>query len=125
MRLRPIVGYVRRVVKESGYRKANVNVVFLNSRTMRKMNREYLSHDYGTDVISFCLERKDTLEGEIYINLDKARQQAKEYSVTFTNEVARLVIHGALHLVGYDDKGKKKAAVMKNKEEKQLAYWFS
>ena len=125
MRAQPIGDYVRRVLRQSKQRKASVNVIFVDSRSMRNLNRKYLSHDYGTDVLSFCLEKKGTLEGEIYINLDRARQQAKAYNVTFRNEVARLVIHGTLHLVGYDDRGKTKAAIMKRKEEEHLSYWFS
>ncbi len=125
MRSQPIAKYIRRVLRKSKQRKASVNAIFVDSRVMRQLNRKYLSHDYGTDVLSFCLEKKGTLEGEIYINLDRARQQAKAYKATFPNEVARLVIHGALHLVGYDDKGRTKAAIMKREEEEHLSYWFS
>ena len=125
MRSQPIARYVRRVLKKSKQLKASVNVVFVDSRLMRQLNRKYLSHDYGTDVLSFCLEKKGTLEGEIYINLDKARQQARMYKATFSHEVARLVIHGALHLVGHDDRVRTKAVIMKREEEKHLLYWFS
>jgi len=125
MRLQPIAKYVRRVLRKAKQRKARVNVIFVDSRLMRQLNRNYLSHDYGTDVLSFCLEKKGTLEGEIYINLDRARQQATMYKASFPNEVARLVIHGTLHLVGYDDRGRTKAAIMRREEEEHLSYWFS
>jgi rRNA maturation RNase YbeY len=88
------------------------------------LNRRFLSHDYVTDVLSFDLEGGKMLEGEVYVNLDRARQQAQEYGVAFGNEVARLVIHGTLHLVGYDDRRPKDVRAMRSQEEKHLAYWF-
>ena len=77
-----------------------------------------------TDVISFPLEEGSNLEGEVYVNLDRARQQAKEFQVTVPAEVARLVIHGTLHLVGYDDTTLRKAAVMKKREDAHVRHWF-
>ena len=84
----------------------------------------YLNHDYATDVISFPLENGAVLEGEVYVNLDRARAQARVYGVSFSNEVARLVIHGTLHLVGYDDSTEKKAERMKAEEDYHVHYWF-
>lgn len=116
--------YARRVLRRSGVEKARVSIVFVDSRFSRKMNRRHLGHDSITDVISFTLERKPVLEGEVYVNLDRARQQAKEYSVSFGNEVARLIIHGTLHLVGFEDSTRRKAQRMKAVEDRFLCYWF-
>ncbi len=88
------------------------------------MNRAYLRHDYATDVISFCLEKGENLEGEIYVNLDKTRSQARENRVSVAHELARLVVHGALHLTGYDDNTKKKRDLMKRREDELLESWF-
>lgn len=120
----PIVSYVRRVLRKVNCTRASVTVVFVGSRTCRQLNRRFLSHDYVTDVLSFDLEGGKMLEGEVYVNLDRARQQAQEYGVAFGNEVARLVIHGTLHLVGYDDRRPKDVRAMRSQEEKHLAYWF-
>ena len=79
-------------------------IVFTSSRSIRKINREFLKHDYVTDVIAFPLGEDGGVEGEIYINLDAARNQAREYDVTYTQESRRLLLHGALHLLGYRDK---------------------
>ncbi|MEK9135752.1 MAG: rRNA maturation RNase YbeY [Bacteroidota bacterium] len=117
--------YVKRVLRSAGMGSARVTVVFVDSRYARKINRMYLNHDYVTDVISFPLERGRNLEGEVYVNLDWARQQAEEYGVSFANEVARLVIHGSLHLVGYDDTVVRKARLMKKEEDRQIRFWFS
>ncbi len=117
-----VEGFVR---KAMGRRRARISVIFINSRKSRTINRTYLQHDYVTDVVTFCLEVRPVLEGEIYVNLDRARQQASAYNVSVVNETARLVIHGCLHLIGYDDTTEAKRRVMKRVEDRHVAYWFS
>jgi rRNA maturation RNase YbeY len=84
------------------------------------MNREFLKHDYVTDVIAFPLGEDGGVEGEIYINLDAARKQAREYGVTYTQESRRLLIHGALHLLGYDDTTIRRKKKMSEREDMYL-----
>jgi rRNA maturation RNase YbeY len=121
---RQAMRYVRRVLRLARVRNALVSIVFIDSRYSRRINRRYLNHDHVTDVISFPLETGALLEGEVYVNLDRARAQASEYGVSFSNEVARLVIHGTLHLVGFDDSTEKKGMQMKAEEDSHLQYWF-
>ncbi len=113
--------YVARVM---GGRKARITVVFVASQRAKFINRTFLNHNYVTDVISFTLEHAPVLEGEIYVNLDRARSQAVEYGVSRACEIARLVIHGALHLIGFDDMQRGKARRMKTEEDRQVKYWF-
>ena len=96
-------------------------VIFTNNRFIRKINKEFLSHDYITDVIAFPSGEDGDIEAEIYINLDAARNQAKKYNVTYTQEVRRLLIHGALHLLGYSDKAQRERNKMSVREELYLA----
>ncbi len=114
--------YVKRVL---GRRKGLVSVVFVDSHRCKSINRTFLGHNFVTDVISFQLEPLPHLEGEVYVNLDRARQQAKEYDVSFANETARLVIHGTLHLIGYDDVKASDARKMKLIEDANVGYWFA
>ncbi|MEE8239105.1 MAG: rRNA maturation RNase YbeY, partial [Nitrososphaerales archaeon] len=120
-----VTGYVRRILKDGKQRNAKLSVIFIDSRYCRFINNRYLRHDYVTDVISFPLEKGKNLEGEIYVNLDRVRQQARRYRVSFANEIARLVVHGTLHLVGYDDRTTKGASRMKKEENKHIQFWFS
>jgi len=108
---------VRNVLRGEGVLGAAVSVVFVDSRTIRRINRRFLSHDVVTDVIAFPLEPPPRLEGEIYVNLDRARQQARERGLPVANEVARLVVHGTLHLTGYDDARPRAAARMHVRQE--------
>ncbi len=89
--------------KESSKTMGVVSIVFLNDRSMRALNKKFLRHDYVTDVISFDLSSDVTVDGEIYICLGQAARQAKEFNVSFSNEILRLAAHGMLHILGYDD----------------------
>lgn len=117
---RNVRAYVRKVLKK---RKASISVIFIDGRYCRAINRKYLNHNRETDVISFVIE-PSPLEGEIYVNMDRARQQAAAFGVSTANETARLVIHGALHLIGYDDKRTEDRARMKAAEDRHVRFWF-
>lgn len=99
---------------------ADVSVILVNDDEILELNTKYLHHNYTTDVITFPLDEGKKVEGEIYISVDTAREQAKEYLVTFINELTRLAIHGTLHLVGYDDATKKERLQMHELENKYL-----
>jgi len=107
---------VRGVLLRERRRAASVSVVFTDDRLSRRINRTYFRHDRPTDVMSFPLE-VGAIEGEVYVNLDKAARQARTYGVSLANETARLVIHGTLHLLGYDDIRANAAARMKRRED--------
>lgn len=113
----PVARYVRGVLGREQRLRADVTVVFVDDRTSRRLNRRFLAHDRPTDVLAFSLGDGPNPEGEIYVNLDKARRQARTYQVTAANETARLVIHGVLHLLGYDDRTAPQARRMKRRED--------
>lgn len=94
---------------------ADICVILLNDATIHEMNREFLQHDYPTDVITFPLE-DNPLEGEIYISVDTAVRQAKDYNVSLAQELMRLAAHGTLHLIGYDDGTEQQRARMSELE---------
>jgi probable rRNA maturation factor len=106
------VALVRRVLRGEKVDRAALNIIFIQDRMMIALNSTYLRHRYTTDVLSFSLnEHAKALDGEVYVNLDQARRQAKEYSVSEREERKRLVVHGILHLTGYED------ATVKQREE--------
>ena len=114
---------VQSVLEYESVRSFQVSVVFVGSRFIRRINRQYLHHDYVTDVIAFPLGEGHNapLEGELYVNLDRAKSQAREYGVTHTEETRRLLIHGTLHLLGYADSTRRKKAQMTKREDLLLA----
>jgi len=115
-----VVRLVRTVLTGENVRSATLNVVLIDRHRCRRLNERYLGHRYETDVLSFLLEAAPRLEGEVYINLDRAATQSRRYGVTFANEVARLAVHGTLHLLGYDDRVPRDSRRMRLAEDRYL-----
>ncbi len=99
-----------------------VVVIFCDDAYVRKLNREHLHHDYETDVITFdWSEIPGTLHGDIYISIDRVKENATTYGVTFPHELLRVIVHGVLHLIGYNDLSKEEKVVMRQREDRALA----
>jgi len=114
----------RAAIRSVRRRKALLSVVLTGSRFSRRLNREFLGHDCVTDVIAFPLGSPETPEGEVYVNVERARSQAREYGVTVREETARLIVHGTLHLTGYDDRRASDALRMRKAEDRVLDSLF-
>jgi len=97
-----------------------ISFVFVDDIAIKKINTAYLGHRFNTDVITFLIETHPFLEAEIYINVKQARRQARLYAVSVKNEVTRLVVHGVLHALGYDDKRTKQRKMMFELQERYV-----
>jgi probable rRNA maturation factor len=94
----------RRVLESEGITSGTLSIAVVSDRAIRPLNRRYLQHDYATDVLSFLLDAgPKTLEGEVIVSADTAATQASEYGSSVADELLLYVIHGTLHLIGYDD----------------------
>ena len=120
IRKKPTERSVRLVLKAEGITRAEISVIYIDGHYCRSINRRFLGRDAGTDVLAFPLEEGETLEGEIYVNIDRARRQAREFGVPLANELGRLVIHGTLHLAGYEDRTRRGAETMRKMEDAAL-----
>lgn len=99
----------------------SVSVLLVSDGEIREVNKEYLGHDYATDVVTFPLqENSEPIEGEIYVSLQTTDKNSKTYGNSHENEIIRVVIHGVLHLSGYEDSTKKLREEMKKKEDYYL-----
>ena len=100
-----------------------LSILLTDNRSIRKINKQFLKHDYATDVISFWCEASDLSEtesgylGDLVVSYQMARQMAKELKISFKEEFGRYLVHGTLHLLGYDDKVKKKRELMHKRQE--------
>jgi probable rRNA maturation factor len=113
---------VRSVLSGEGVASALISIAVVDDATMHGLNRQYLQHDYPTDVLSFLLEEdEDNLEGEIIISADYAAREAEQFGWTAQDEMLLYVIHGALHLAGYDDLEPELKTEMRAKERHYLA----
>ena len=104
------------------YCKYKINIIFVDNKYISELNSKFFKKENPTDVISFNLTEKEEqiLEGEIYISVDAAKEQAIEYNVTYDEELHRLVAHGILHLAGYRDETEKERTSMFNKQEEYI-----
>jgi rRNA maturation RNase YbeY len=121
LRHAPFSASVERLLRWKRRSSGTITVIFVDTPTLLRMNRDFLGHDYPTDVITFPLEERP-LEGEIYIDLDTASAQAREFGVGFYVEARRLVIHGTLHLLGYDDATADERTAMSRLEDRFLSH---
>ncbi len=117
--LRKMRRVVQCVMEGEQIASAAVNVIVVNDVTIHELNNRFLNHDYVTDVLTFSLE-EEAIEGEIYVCAQRAKQQATEYGVSFTNELMRLAAHGALHLAGYNDESDVQRQQMKELEDRYM-----
>lgn len=99
----------------------SINYIFCSDKKLLEINKTYLKHDFYTDIISFDLSPGPQKVAEIYISIDRVRENAKELGVSFKNELHRVIFHGALHICGYKDKNKKDRETMRAKENKYLS----
>lgn len=94
-----------------------LDYIFCSDDFLLDMNKTFLKHDYYTDIITFNLSDSSNIKGEIYISIDRVKDNAKSNKQDFYQELARVIFHGALHLCGYADKKKKEKAIMRSKED--------
>lgn len=98
-----------------------LSISFISSEELRVVNEKYLNHDYHTDIITFNYSKKNKeIDGEILISFEDARVNAKKYKTNYSKEICRLIIHGVLHLVNYNDNNKKNRTIMKQMENKLI-----
>lgn len=113
--------WIRAVAADYGFSVGEVNYLFCDDEKELAVNREFLGHDYYTDVITFDYSTHTTLAGDIFISLDTVRSNADMVGTTFDNELLRILIHGILHLTGQADKTPETRAEMTRKENLALA----
>jgi probable rRNA maturation factor len=102
-----------------------ISVIFCDDDYLLNINKTYLNHDYYTDIITFDYSDESHLSGDVFISLDRVKENALKYNVSFLNELSRVIYHGTLHLCGFKDKSEKDAFVMREKENYYLEKFVS
>ena len=120
---RRVSRWIRAVAAEYGFGVGNINYIFCSDERELEVNRQFLGHDYYTDVITFDYSTPSTLSGDIFISLDTVRSNAEMVGTSFEYELLRILIHGVLHLTGQGDKTPETKAQMTAKEEHALSLY--
>lgn len=120
---RKVTRWIRSVAADYNFAVGNINYIFCSDERELEVNRQFLGHDYYTDVITFDYSTASTLNGDIFISLETVRSNAEIMGVSFDAELLRIIIHGVLHLTGQGDKTPETKAQMTAKEDKALAKW--
>ncbi|GAA4245502.1 rRNA maturation RNase YbeY [Winogradskyella damuponensis] len=112
--------WISETILEEDCREGEINYIFCSDDYLHKLNVDFLNHDTLTDVISFDYSVGKELHGEIYISVDRVKENALDFKVSFEEEMARVMIHGVLHYCGYKDKSEADEKLMRSKEDYYL-----
>lgn len=112
--------WLRTVAESEMKRIGNIAVIFCSDGYLLDVNRKYLGHDYFTDIITFDYCEGERLSGDLFISVDSVRENAVEYGTEFADELNRVMVHGLLHLIGYDDHTEEDVKTMREKENQYL-----
>lgn len=113
--------WVKATIEAEGYKLQELNYIFCSDEYLLDINRQYLDHDTYTDIITFDnSEKEKVITGDIFISIDRIRENAKKFNSGELNELHRVIIHGALHLLGYKDKTAESKKLMTSKEDQYL-----
>ena len=112
--------WLSKVIVSENKKEGDINYIFCDDEYLHKINVEYLQHDTLTDIISFDYSVGNELHGDIFVSIERVEDNAKDFNVSFQEELKRVLVHGVLHYCGYKDKTEKDEALMRQKEEEKM-----
>jgi probable rRNA maturation factor len=112
--------WVSRIISSENKKEGEINYIFCDDEYLHKINVDYLDHDDLTDIISFDYSVGNELHGDIFISVERVRENAVDFNVSFDEEVKRVMAHGVLHYAGYKDKSEEDSQIMRNKENEKI-----
>lgn len=112
--------WISRVIASESKKEGEINYIFCDDEYLHKLNVEYLDHDTLTDVISFDYSVGNELHGDIFISVERVKDNANDFNIPFEEELKRVVVHGVLHYCGYKDKFPEDIALMRSKEDEKI-----
>ena len=116
-----VTACIKAIAAEESREVGDITFVFCDDNHLLKINKEFLDHDTYTDIITFDYSVGNEIVSEIYVSVDRVKENAKKYKQTFENEIHRVMIHGVLHLCGYNDKLAEEKQIMRDKENHYLS----
>ena len=117
--------WIKFIIENKGKKLGEINFVFSSDDYVIEINKKYLKHNFFTDIITFNYNNSNVINGDIFISIDTVEKNAKIYNVSFEVEIHRVIIHGVLHLLGFDDKLEYQQKIMKLEEDRCLSFFDS
>ena len=112
--------WISRIIESEGFDVGEINYIFCDDEYLHKINVEYLDHDTLTDIISFDYTVGNLIQGDIFVSIERVKDNANDFNVSFDEELKRVLSHGVLHYCGYKDKSPEDEALMRSKEEEKM-----
>lgn len=112
--------WISRIIESEGFEEGEINYIFCDDEYLHKINVEYLDHDTLTDIISFDYTVGNLIQGDIFVSIERVRENAVDFKVSFDEELRRVLSHGVLHYCGYKDKSEADEVLMRAKEEEKM-----
>ena len=112
--------WISRIIESEGFDEGEINYIFCDDEYLHKINVEYLDHDTLTDIISFDYTVGNLIQGDIFVSVERVKDNANDFNVSFEEELKRVLSHGVLHYCGYKDKSPNDEALMRSKEEEKM-----
>ncbi|GAB3712931.1 rRNA maturation RNase YbeY [Flavobacterium koreense] len=112
--------WISNVISSENKKEGDINYIFCDDEYILEINKQYLNHDYYTDIISFDYSVGNELHGDIFVSIERVRENAIEFEVTFNEELKRVLAHGVLHYCGYKDKTEEEELLMRSKEDEKI-----
>ena len=112
--------WISRIIESEGFDEGEINYIFCDDEYLHKINVEYLDHDTLTDIISFDYTVGNLIQGDIFVSIERVKDNANDFNVSFDEELKRVLSHGVLHYCGYKDKSPEDEALMRSKEEEKM-----
>ena len=113
--------WIAQVIEKESFKEGEINYIFCSDNQLLTRNKEFLDHDTLTDIISFDYTMGKLISGDIFISIDRVKENAELFNVSFKNELHRVVVHGILHYCGYNDKTAEEKSLMRSKEDYYLS----
>ena len=115
-----IIEWLRKVIASEKKREGDINYIFCDDAYLVEINQQYLNHDTLTDIISFDYSVGNELHGDIFISIERVKENAVDFNVSFEEELKRVMVHGVLHYCGYKDKSQQDELLMRSKEDEKI-----
>lgn len=112
--------WISRIIESEGFDEGEINYIFCDDEYLHKINVDYLDHDTLTDIISFDYTEGNLLQGDIFVSVERVRENANDFNVAFEDEIKRVLSHGILHYCGYKDKSPEDELLMRSKEDEKI-----